>query len=259
MAEQSDYKPEQRDQVKALGKGLHVLAELNRWNGLSVSEVSSHVHMPRPSVARLVNTLQAAGYVYQCQADHKYRVTAKVRRLTSGYSASRWLLSISQPVAEQLAKQLGWPAMVARFDQRRVKLVFLTDTKSTVLVERSTLGEDISLVGSALGVSFLAFASEDPIESIIHATRTDDAKGEQGRIDNLRRLEELIAVSRRAGFVVNENSNRTAVAAPIRRDSKVVASIGVRMPLSLHQIGADLDQISAAVCEAAAQISAELA
>ncbi len=249
---------EQRDQVKALGKGLQVLAELNRWNGLSVSDVSSRVLMPRPTVARLVTTLQTAGYVYQCEADHKYRVTAKVRRLTAGYSTSQWLLVISQPVAEHLTETLGWPAMVADFDQRRVKLICLTDTRSTMLVERHTPGEDISLAGSALGLSYLAFASEDISEDIIHATRTECPDNEQDRIQNVRRIEGLIEASRRCGYVIYEQADRTAIAAPIRHEAKVVAAIGVRIPLSLARLASDRDQICATVLQAATQISAQL-
>jgi IclR family mhp operon transcriptional activator len=249
---------DQRDQVKALGKGLHVLAELNRWNGLSVSEVSHRVNMPRPTVARVVATLQIAGYVYQCPADNKYRVTAKVRRLTFGYSTSRWLRNVSEPIAEKLAKRVGWPAMVGRFDQRRVKLVCLTDTRSTMLVERRTLGEDVSLRGSALGLSFLAFASEDPIEDIIHASSSDAGNGETAGIRELRRLEELVEVSRSRGHVIYEQPDRTAIAAPILHDERVIAAIGVRIPLPVAQLAPDRAQICVAVCEAAADISAKL-
>jgi IclR family mhp operon transcriptional activator len=253
----------QRDQVKALGKGLQVLAELNRCNGLSVSDVSQRVRMPRPTVARIITTLEAAGYVYQCPADSKYRVTAQVRRLTRGYSTSRWLRGVAEPVAEKLARRLAWPAMVARTDQRGVKLICLTDTRSTVLVERRTLGEDISLLGSALGLSFLAFGAEDPVEHIIHATRREGGSGGGGdaqqRIRQLRHIEELIEISRSRGYVCYELPDKTAFAAPILHEGRMVAAIGVRIPLPIAQLAPDRAEICAAVCEAAGEISGKLA
>ena len=247
-----------RDMVKALGKGLNVLAELNRCNGLSVSDVSSRVQLPRPTAARIIATLAEAGYVYQCPADGRFRVTSRVRRLTRGYSTSKWLQGLSQPVAEQLARRLGWPAMVARFDQRRVTLVCLTDTHSTVLVERRTLGETIPLVSSALGLCYLAFASEDPVEDIIQATRGDDARGAPARIDNLRRVEEQIEISRNRGHVVHAQPDRTAIAAPILHEGRVSGAIGVRVPLPTGQLSPGLAEISAEVCAAATEISARL-
>ena len=258
MADAADM---QRDQVKALGKGLQVLAELNRCNGLSVSDVSQRVRMPRPTVARIISTLEEAGYVYQCPADSKYRVTAQVRRLTRGYSTARWLRGVAAPVAEKLARRLAWPAMVARTDQRGVKQVCLTDTSSTELVELRTLGEDISQLGSALGLSFLAFGAEDPVEHIIHATRGEGDGGAgdaQERIRQLRRIEELIETSRSRGYVCYELPDKTAFAAPILHEGRMVASIGVRIPLPIARLAPDRAEICAAVCEAAGEIAGRL-
>jgi DNA-binding IclR family transcriptional regulator len=145
--------------------------------------------------------------------------------------------------------------MVAHFDQRSVKLVCLTDTYTTMMVERRTLGEDISLAGSALGLCFLAFASEDPVEDIIYATRTHGPRGELERVNNMRRLEELIAFSQAQGHVIYEQPDRTAIAAPILHSGRVVGAIGVRMPLPVEMLASNLTETCAAVHEAAVEIS----
>lgn len=248
---------EARDMVKALGKGLTVLAELNRCNGLSVAALGERVRMPRPTAARIIATLEAAGYVYQCPADGKFRVTSRVRRLTRGCAGPDWLQGAAQPVADGLARRLGWPVMVARFEQRRVRLVCLTDTASSVLEERRTLGERIPLVGSALGLCYLAFAAEDPVEDIMQATRSDDPQGAAARIGQVQRMSELIEISRSRGHVVHELPGRTAIAAPLVQEGRVSGAIGVRMPLPADRLAARAE-IAAAVCAAAGEISLSL-
>ena len=110
-------KQDRRDEVQALSRGLNVIAELNRCNGLSVSDLSYRLELPRPTIARILMTLQSAGYVYACSADGLYRVAAKVRNLSHGYEPSPWLREIAQPVANRLSDDLAWPIMVARLER----------------------------------------------------------------------------------------------------------------------------------------------
>lgn len=248
--------PYPRDQVQALDRGLRVLAQLNRCNGLAVSDLAERVALPRPTVARILHTLQTAGYVYACPADGRYRVTAEIRRLSRGHRPNRALQRVAQPVADRLAQKLAWPIMVAEQAGDRVVVTYLTDNQSTLLVERATVGKTVPWTASALGLAFLAFLPSEErarIRSLLPELEPDAAGAAAGRLDA------EIAQAQARGHVVFERQGRTAIVHPIMRDGDLVAAIGVRIAMDADRIADRLASLAGALGGAAAEIGAKIA
>jgi IclR family mhp operon transcriptional activator len=83
--------------IRALMRGLDALTVLNLRDGATVSEVAHDIRLPRTTVYRILETLSAAGFVFRDEADDRYRLTVKVRTLSSGLEeAARTALSLSE-------------------------------------------------------------------------------------------------------------------------------------------------------------------
>ena len=78
----------QYSHVQALSRGLALLHALNQaeqgW--ASIAELSAHTGLHRTTVRRLLETLQADGYVRRSASDDSYRLNLKVRQLSDGFT-----------------------------------------------------------------------------------------------------------------------------------------------------------------------------
>ena len=51
--------------VRALERGLTIIAILNRHNGLTVTQIGKLSNLPRPTAYRLLRTLESLGYILE--------------------------------------------------------------------------------------------------------------------------------------------------------------------------------------------------
>ncbi|MEY9396421.1 DNA-binding transcriptional ArsR family regulator [Bradyrhizobium japonicum] len=66
--------PRQSEGVRAFKRGLDVLQEVNRSGGIRAGDVARALDLPRPTVYRLLETLEELGYVARSASDERFRV-----------------------------------------------------------------------------------------------------------------------------------------------------------------------------------------
>jgi IclR family mhp operon transcriptional activator len=71
--------------VRAFKRGLDVLQEVNRSGGIRAGDVARALDLPRPTVYRLLETLEELGYVARSASDERFRVTRLALSLGDGY------------------------------------------------------------------------------------------------------------------------------------------------------------------------------
>src|SRR5271154_5728569 len=71
--------------IRALSRGLEVLAELNRRERAPIHTLSSAVRLPRTTTFRILETLRFAGFIERDVHDDYYRPTVHVRSLADGF------------------------------------------------------------------------------------------------------------------------------------------------------------------------------
>jgi DNA-binding IclR family transcriptional regulator len=74
--------------IRALGRGLEVLTELNRLERAAINTLAAAVALPRTTTYRILETLRLAGYVDR-DDDDCYRPTILVRALAEGFRDHR--------------------------------------------------------------------------------------------------------------------------------------------------------------------------
>src|SRR5262245_45797917 len=63
--------------VRAFKRGLDVLREVNWSGGIRAGDVARQLDLPRPTVYRLLETLEELGYIERSSSDDRFRVTRR--------------------------------------------------------------------------------------------------------------------------------------------------------------------------------------
>ena len=101
MAQRSDH----REFVEALARGLDIIRSFNEFNPLRTgSDLAAELKLARPTVHRIMLTLEELGYVVQ--TDNGYYLSAKVIELGFGYIATRGFYGAAKTHMEKLAAQI---------------------------------------------------------------------------------------------------------------------------------------------------------
>ena len=99
------HRSENREFVEALARGLDIIRSFNAFKPLrTVSDLASELNLARPTVHRIMLTLEELGYVVQ--TDKGYYLSAKVIELGVSYIATRGFYGAVRPHLEQLAAHI---------------------------------------------------------------------------------------------------------------------------------------------------------
>jgi IclR family mhp operon transcriptional activator len=149
----SSYQP-----VEATLRGLNVLSAVSRLGVCSVNEVHAETGLSRATIVRMLETLIFGGYVYR-HAPGRYALTARTLGLSAGYRSATEISAHAPPILSSLQDAVGWPSDVAICDGIEMVTV-ATSPASGRLSLNQPAGFRASLLGTSLGLAYLAFAPE---------------------------------------------------------------------------------------------------
>lgn len=96
--------------VKALVRGLRVLAAINNFQTATISRLEASLDLPKATIIRIVRTLIMEGYVVDVSDGRGYRVAPKAQDLSRGLTAESPTYVLVHPLLVQLAKRIKWPS-----------------------------------------------------------------------------------------------------------------------------------------------------
>ncbi|MFG1241476.1 DNA-binding transcriptional regulator [Xanthobacter versatilis] len=163
MAGESPYK-----NVRGLSRGLALLNVLNRIDGgANVARLAEQTKLHRTTVQRLLETLQAEGYVRRSESDDRYCLNLRVRELSEGFRDEHWISALASPLLGQLLKEVVWPTDLCTFDVDAMVVRETTHRFSKLSFHRSMIGRRLPMLQTASGTAYLAFCPQEERESII--------------------------------------------------------------------------------------------
>lgn len=110
--------------VPGLERGLRILAEFSaREPVLGAPELSKRIGIPRTTTFRLLQTLEALGFLERVNGDRYFRLGVGVLRLGFEYLNSLELTDLGTPVLERLRDTTGLSTHLLIRDQRDVVFV----------------------------------------------------------------------------------------------------------------------------------------
>ena len=216
-----------KDFVEALARGLEVIRSFDRIHvKQTISQISERTLLARPTVLRLLLTLEELGYVRS--QDNLYSLTPKVVDLGMAYVSALGLYGAAKPHMENLSLEVDQTVSLAELDGSDIVYTARVEVPKIVSVG-VTVGARLPSASTALGRILLADVSDTELRDILRTpTMSMFIPRTHFTAEEIRPRLQLV---REQGWAESDEDLQygvQAIAAPIRGDDgRVVAAIGV--------------------------------
>lgn len=219
--------------VQGLSRGLAILHAINlSANGwASIAELSATTGLHRTTVRRLLETLQAEGYVRRSVSDDSYRLNQKIRQLSDGFTDDEWISEVANPVLGELLQKVVWPSDLCTIDGDCMLVRETTHRFSPLSFHRAMIRQRMPVLFTSAGRAYLAFCSAEERQQILRLlVAGNDEQASFSRNSVL--VEQMLEKVRRQGYATNDGEwsqqqKIAAIAVPIRHKTQVLACINV--------------------------------
>lgn len=216
---------EKSENVRAVGRALEIMAAFTENDPeLSAGELLQRVDLSRPTLYRLLYTLQEHGFLVSLGEPQRFRLGPSVARLAHVWKATLDLNALAEPVLRRL-----WEAtretVALQVPQGNMRLCVAELPSPQPLNFKRGVGYTERLVLGATGRAILAHLDPTPeqLRGYLQGTQLD-----------LKDLEAELGATRKRGYSTSRNElipGAVAVAVPFfDRQGRVAGSIGVFGP-----------------------------
>lgn len=231
--------------IEPVRRSLTLLEALSRRPQGTIAELAAETALPRPTVARLLNTLVAVGYVSHLSRASGYRLTERVLGLAQGIRFVDRLVDVAAPHMRRFTEKHSWPLYLGTVSQRAIVIRFTTLAESPLSFERTPLPRNSPVLAGAMGRAWLAYCSDEERRAVLREL------GE--RLDP--KLAAVLARVRRDGCAFSALPGRIqGIAVAIRRRNRVLGCISMRFLRSAlsdaeagARYGAELNALARAI------------
>ncbi|GEK59953.1 IclR family transcriptional regulator [Marinococcus halophilus] len=213
------------DRVQSLEKGLAVIQSFSQEHPtLTVSHASKLTGLNRPTVRRIMLTLEALGFV---QADEgHYSLTAKTLTLGYAYLSSQNLWNFAYPKMREFVQETGESCSISVLEETDIIYVARVPAKRIMSINID-IGTRLPAYATSMGRVLLAHLNEEQLEDYwIHA-KLDPITDQT--ITNMEALKSIIHEVRINGYAHVENQleqGLRSLAVPLtNRHGETVAAI----------------------------------
>ena len=143
---------------------MELLAE--RKKGLTTSEISRRLKLPKSSASCILRTLEERGYL--CRDDHqgKYRVTLRLFSVGSQALHGLELTDIALPIIQGLVDETGLTGHLAILDG--YEAVYIQKVEKPGMIKVNTwVGRRLDMHSTAVGKALTAYLPQATVEKII--------------------------------------------------------------------------------------------
>lgn len=236
------------DGVRALLRGLDVLRLASTAGGARAAEIAALAGLPRPTVYRLIQTLESAGYVSVSASTGIVRVTRRAALLSAGATAEAALVQAAAGVFAAHAARLVWPLDISVYDDGAMVILETTHAQSPLSVDRGMAGFRLPVLRSSAGRCHLAHCPPNERAAILSAQR-DKGDPEDAPFLTDSHLQPMLAqIAARDGLAVRDAGEfrpmTASFALPVRRAGVLVGCVSmiwIRSALSLAQARAQAE------------------
>ena len=215
--------------VNVVVRALRILQALNRQAVSSIDTLHKQTAIPKPTLVRLLQTLESEGLVKRAPQYGAYYLTSGVLALASGYHSEPRIVEASSSIADALTLDLKWPVSVAVHDGDAMIVRYSTIPHSPLSFFHSTINMRLSLLSQALGRAYLAFCEPAAQQALIELlTASGRNAGDIGsdRTEIRRTLDDV----RERGYALRDPRVRpesSTIAVPVFEGARPVATIGL--------------------------------
>jgi IclR family transcriptional regulator, mhp operon transcriptional activator len=193
--------------IRGLERGLKVLQALQYNPISSLHDIYLETGISKPSLLRILNTLEKSGLISRRLADGRYRISANLSHLARKRDRYDGVAEAAAPVLDRLCQKISWPSdlMVPAGDHMEIRESSRVRTPFTGYFMHDRIGTPINWVLSAVGRAYLAYCPANEREKILALMRKSDMAENRLARDS-RRIERILADTRARGYGTRDPS-----------------------------------------------------
>ena len=229
------------EMIRGLARGLRVLQVLQSQSTSSLHDIHLATRIPKPSLLRILNTLEHAGVVSRRLADGHYRISA-----FTGIGRKRdrhgRVAEAAAPVLDRLRQKVLWPSdllVPAGDHMERRETSQAHSPFFFYATDRNRVGQRVGWLLTGVGRAYLAFCSDKERNEILRRLRVSN-KPEDSLARDPKRLDRILAEVRQRGYGTRDpifvggnyggpprDDGLAAIAVPLLDRTRVHGSINI--------------------------------
>jgi DNA-binding IclR family transcriptional regulator len=254
-----------RYNVPALQRGLQMLSLFRRERReLTGADFSHELGLPRASIFRILQTLEAAGYVERIEDSSRYRLGVAVLRLGFEYIASMEITEHGRPILDALRDSTGYSSHLVVRDAREV-VVVAKSVGFAKLFNSIQVGARLPAHATVLGRVLLSSLAEPALDHLFYGVTLKSFTASTPT--NLASLKQMVQEVALRGYGVSQGgfeSGISTIVAPVYGGGKggakreVQAALSITIPstqISPDEISKLVDSVKSAANQLTARIT----
>jgi IclR family mhp operon transcriptional activator len=157
--------------IRSLERGLQVLRALQDDPISSLHELHRLTRIPKPTLVRILHTLEGVGAVSRRLADGRYRISATLsRRKPDRFDR---VAEAAAPALDRLCRKISWPSdlFVPAGDHIEIRETSRVRTPFSTVFMHDRIGTPVNWVLSAVGRAYLAYCPDKERQKILTLLR----------------------------------------------------------------------------------------
>lgn len=216
--------------VRSLARGLAILRHVNKVGETRPGEIAKALQLPRPTVYRLLETLEELGYVAFSATSNHVRVTRFAAALGDGYALTTAITQVAGPIFNEYSKTVVWPLDLTIYNNAAMVIQETTHGKSPLSIDRGMTGYRLPMLRTSAGRAYLSFCPEEERNLILEHVRRLEDEADLPFL-NERWLSNLIEDTRSRGVAVRDGGEfrpeTASIAVPIRSFESVLGCVSL--------------------------------
>lgn len=213
------------DRVQSLEKGLTVIQAFSQEHpSLTVSQASKLTGLNRPTVRRIMLTLESLGFVHSDEG--RYTLTAKTLTLGYAYLSSQNIWDFAYPKMREFVQETGESCSISVLEETDIIYVARVPAKRIMSINID-LGTKLPAYATSMGRVLLANLNDEQLQE--YWERADLHSITEHTTTDIQTLKSIIEDVRANGYAHVENQleqGLRSLAVPLKnRHGEVVAAI----------------------------------
>lgn len=220
--------------IRALSRGLSVLQAVQSGAGMSLHDIGRATGLAKPTLLRILRTLEAEGYVRRGLTDQHYH--ANVRSVPTEDEVQRSVLAeVAAPILDQLCQEVLWPSDLAIYDNGYMWVQETSRRRSPFMMNGAVTQFGIHMLQSGMGRAYLAYCEPEKQAEILRILATSNEPfnylaRQKDKVEKMmNEIRQKGYATRVTGyFVTQPNEARvTAIAVPVMAGEEVLGSVNL--------------------------------
>jgi len=233
--------------IRALDRGLEVLLSLSAGGSASLQGLHRATGTPKPTLLRILRTLEARGMVWRRIADGHYCASHHLTTRARYVAATERLVQAASPVLDKLCATTLWPSDLAIPRRDCMEICETNRPRAPIHLNRALVGLRIPMLQTAHGRAYLSYCGDERRAAILARLRKTRAAADA-----------IVAETRARGYATRAPGYRgslpgdglLAIAVPVFSAARVVGTVNIvwveRVATVEHMAQRHLEDLKAA-------------